>query len=355
MGSAILIVLFALLCSLSGGYAVTYNVISKRLNSNLPVLTFQQAGASVFNYNYNTAYVPLFDGDRRSSALLVRCQNATTDEYTTTPSVLALTNLNMNNLLDMNAEPITAKSVVVQPESSTDAFGTEDPRVVYDHKDGTYYLLYSAVQSKPVISKLSLATTKTPFNASSWVRHGPVLPDAGWSKSGSLLIRPSAPHYLFWGDSNTVCGLSVATSNDLLNWTNIHNGTFLPCRPKGFDANLVEGGPMPLPLSDGNYLYIYNSARHGFPSAKPNWDMQYNVGWAILDGTDPTKVLQRCDTPLLSPELAWEIGTKPFLGLTPNVVFIEGWTQLGQNSFVAFYGAADSVIGALAINVDITK
>jgi predicted GH43/DUF377 family glycosyl hydrolase len=50
-----------------------------------------------------------------------------------------------------------------------------------------------------------------------------------------------------------------------------------------FDSFLVEAGPMPLQLSDGNYLFLYNSARHGYPSKKPNWDVQYNVGYLILD------------------------------------------------------------------------
>jgi hypothetical protein len=42
---------------------------------------------------------------------------------------------------------------------------------------------------------------------------------------------------------------------------------------------------MPLPLSDGNYLFLYNSARSGYPSNKPGYDLQYNVGWAILNGS----------------------------------------------------------------------
>jgi hypothetical protein len=50
---------------------------------------------------------------------------------------------------------------------------------------------------------------------------------------------------------------------------------WLPMRDDSFDSGLVEGGPMPLPLSDGNYLYLYNSARHGFPSPDPGYDFQY--------------------------------------------------------------------------------
>jgi predicted GH43/DUF377 family glycosyl hydrolase len=63
-----------------------------------------------------------------------------------------------------------------------------------------------------------------------------------------------------------------------------HSICITKVRNNSFDSVLVEAGPMPLPLSDGNYLFIYNSARKGYPSKKPNWDMQYNVGWAVLDG-----------------------------------------------------------------------
>jgi predicted GH43/DUF377 family glycosyl hydrolase len=57
--------------------------------------------------------------------------------------------------------------------------------------------------------------------------------------------------------------------------------------------------------------------------------------------------------PLLSPELAWEKGSSPYLGLTPNVVFLEGWRKKPGhiNTFIGFYGAADSVIGIAEITV----
>jgi beta-1,2-mannosidase len=127
-------------------------------------------------------------------------------------------------------------------------------------------------------------------------------------------------------------------------------------RPDKFDSLMVEGGPPPLKLSDGNYLYIYNSARQGFPSPKPGYNLQYNVGWLILDGQNPTKILQRCDEPLLSPELPWEIGMDL---LTPNVVFLEGLVPYPDasavNSFLGFYGAADQVVGSVRIEVTISN
>jgi len=108
-------------------------------------------------------------------------------------------------------------------------------------------------------------------------------------------------------------------------------------------------------LSDGNYLFLYNSARSGYTSPKPGYDLQYNVGWAILDGKDPTKIIARCDEPILTPTLAWETGKPPFLGLTPNVVFVEGWRAVGVDTFMIFYGAADSVIGVALVKVTVPQ
>jgi len=49
--------------------------------------------------------------------------------------------------------------------------------------------------------------------------------------------------------------------------------------------------------------------------------------------------------------LAWEKGDPPFLGLTPNVVFLEGAKALGGDRFLVFYGGADSVIGVGEVTV----
>jgi predicted GH43/DUF377 family glycosyl hydrolase len=352
--------LICILCTVGRpAFAATYSVSLKRLNSLKPILNALD-GDSTFDYNYNCAYLPLFEGSVQKDALLVRCQNHTTNIYTVSPSMLAVSKLtDPINYNDIGFTKISNEDVVFSPIGPQDAYGTEDPRIVYREKDQTYYLLYSAVSSNPVVSRLALATTKTPLIQSSWVRQGVLFPNITWSKSGALLIRDDvagSPHYLFWGDSDLEPGLTVAKSDDLLHWVNLP-GLFMPERKDHFDSDLVEAGPMPLRLSDGTYLMLYNSARKGYPSPKPGWQLQYNVGWAILDGSDPTKIIQRCEQPLLSPELPWEIGTQPYPGLTPNVVFLQGWKQVAdqKDTFLVFYGGADSVVGVALVTVAISK
>jgi len=208
--------------------------------------------------------------------------------------------------------------------------------------------MYSAVEKMPdkVVSKLSLAKTKTPWLKETWDRQGEVFPNIPWSKSGALLFRDELPHYLIWGDLY----LTIAETYDMKVFTN-KAGKFLEPRATSWDKTLVESGPPPLKLEDGNYLFFYNSGRDDFPSEKPGYSYQYNVGFLILDKDDPTKILQRSENPILSPELAWEKGKAPFLDLTPNVVFLEGAKALGNNQYLVFYGGADSVIGTGLVTV----
>jgi predicted GH43/DUF377 family glycosyl hydrolase len=341
------------------------------LNNDFPIISSSyplNEGGSVFRYNYNAAYLPLFNltvGEQiMSDGLLVRVQNLQneSDPYSVGPSKIAFCVRNDGHFNPQNIvfSGLTDANVVIQPSSSEDALGTEDPRVVFDFHSHIYYLMYTAVASNSdgsVSAYLSLATSTNPTSPTGWEKHGYLFPQLSWSKSGALLILPQPPSLLFWGDSTLVPGLQVAKTYDLLTYE--YNETiWLPVRKNFFDSVLVEAGPMPLKLSDGNYLFLYNSARCCFPSAKPNWELQYNVGWCILDGNNPMTILHRSDFPLLSPDMEWESGSgNATLSLTPNVVFVEGWQRyphsLSLNHFLLYLGGADSVVGTVELKVNI--
>jgi len=368
MGSFILIgLLIGSLLVISSVQGSVYIATATRLNNEMPFFTSQKNQSS-FLWNYNTAYVPL---SATQDGLMIRVQNPSINKTQNGagPSSLAFARfLDSDNLA---IENVDSQSVMLSPEEPWELLGVEDPRVAYRALDGTYFMLYTAVQATntpSVIARLSLAIADDPTSASSWKRMGPIFPDCAnvsapnctghilqWSKSGAMIIRDGfdGPHYLMFGDSSFLPGIQLATSIDLFNW-DIQPGIFLPVRGEEyFDSFLVESGPPPIMLSDGNYFWVYNSAKKDNESAN---GLQYHVGWLVLNGSDPTQIIQRCEEPLLSPQLPWEIGTSPWLGLTPNVVFCEGMRTGHQpDTFVIYYGAADSVLGAAEVVVSISS
>jgi predicted GH43/DUF377 family glycosyl hydrolase len=114
-----------------------------------------------------------------------------------------------------------------------------------------------------------------------------------------VIIDHDAPHHsLLFGDSS----IWYAESTDLLTWKDTGR-VVLHTRKGYFDSALVEAGPPPVKLSDGNYFFLYNSARKAnMKNPKPDWHLEYNIGWAVLNGTDPSQVIARSDKPILSPK-----------------------------------------------------
>ena len=314
-------------------------------------------------------------GTTNEVCLLVRCQNSSSSSNPlgkVGPSQIAIS-CSPDPTKDFS--PITTTSVVFQPESQLDVLGTEDPRVI--QVGGTLYMYYTAVCRTPdgngITARLSLATCKGPQQASNpscWKRHGALFPDSTpgfqFTKSGALL-HDDKFSLLIFGDCSVVRGLQVArVSADLLNYTIIDDFLLIEPRNNSWDAGLVESGPPPLKLPDGNWFFIYNAAQklYGVPN-----EMFYNPGYVILNGSNPLHVLQRSEKPLLMPTFEFETS-----GLTPYVVFVEGMVPVMKSnrhidkvvmkgvsknkktgtqevSFYLYYGAADSNVGVAIVTV----
>ena len=213
-------------------------------------------------------------------------------------------------------------------------------------------MFYTAYNGTSIF--LSLATTTDPTNVNTnegWTRHGPVFPTEENSKSAALLLKSNVlddskqldTNFLFWGDHT----IRVTSSPDLLSWDSVGD-EFLTTREDHFDSKLVESGPPPLLLSSGDYIFFYNSAEVGWPD---DVNTSYNAGYVILDGKDPTKIVQRSDDPLLTVKYPYQQGTAPYTCNVPNVVFLEAAKSLGGDKFEVFFGAADNTIGSGVVHV----
>jgi predicted GH43/DUF377 family glycosyl hydrolase len=123
--------------------------------------------------------------------------------------------------------------------------------------------------------------------------------------------------------------MGVASSEDLLHWTDALDHPVVASRAGTFDSQVVEPGPAPVVTADG-ILLVYNGADD---------KLVYRTGWVLFDKLDPTKVLARAETPVFGPEKEWER-----VGQVPNVVFVEGAVKESKR-WLFYYGGADKTVG----------
>src|SRR5271166_4716980 len=183
---------------------------------------------------------------------------------------------------------------VLSPEKDYEKDGgVEDPRLV--RFGDTYYLTYTGYNKKD--AQLCLATSKDLIH---WERRGVILPaykgrwNVRWTKSGAIVPEKIAGKYwmYFLGtmpDNNDQVGL--ATSTDLLHWTEATDAPVLPLRPGKFDCHLAEAGPAPIVTPKGIVL-IYKGADD---------KLVYRTGVAVFERNAPGKVISRTDAGLFAP------------------------------------------------------
>jgi predicted GH43/DUF377 family glycosyl hydrolase len=209
--------------------------------------------------------------------------------------------------------------------------GVEDPRLA--KIKGTFYLTYTGYNKKD--AQLCLATSQDLVR---WKRRGVILPaykgtwNVGWTKSGAILPEKINGRYWMYflgtaADKTDQTGL--ASSMDLIHWTEETQTPVLPKRAGMWDSRVVEPGPPPIMTKDG-ILLIYNGA---------DGSLVYRTGWALFDKADPRKLVARSDSPIFTPEREWEK-----VGQVPNVVFVEGLVRDG-NRWLFYYGGADKYVG----------
>lgn len=306
---------------------------------------------SSFSLVFNPSWIEPSASTGQKSGLLMRTQNCTMvpgeackfcGGSAADASVLTFGNQNADGSFGF----VGASDVVFGPYDTTDSWGTEDPRVKYNAADGLYYMFYTAYNGADIF--LSLATSPNPTVSTNWTRLGAVFPTIQGSKSGALLLRDSGPNFLFWGDSS----IKVCNSTDPTQWPADGGRVFIETRPDSFDSKLVESGPPPLQLLNGDYLFFYNSATLGWPTGNGS---AYHPGWVILDRDDPTIIKQRSAVPLLTPEFAFETGEVPYTCNAPNVVFLEAAHRISETEdiFQVYFGGADAVVGSAQIKVTV--
>ena len=224
--------------------------------------------------------------------------------------------------------------------------GVEDPRLL---RIGTiYYMTYTGYNRHD--AQLCLATSP---DLRHWRRRGVILPAyhgawiTGWTKSGAIVPeRIDGKWWMYYlgtrrdSDGKERDYVGLASSDDLLHWSDATKQPVLDRRPGSFDDRVMEPGPPPLVTSAG-ILLLYNGA---------NDKLVYGPGWILFDKADPRRVVARCEKPIMQPSLVWER-----VGTVPNVIFLEGATARPEDplDLTGYYGGADRYTGAMRIRIGV--
>jgi len=201
--------------------------------------------------------------------------------------------------------------------------GIEDPRITFI--DGTYYIMYTAVSRYGFRIALARTDDFVSFERLGLVsgqanKDGVLFPE----KINGLYARLDRPI------GNGVGSIWVSYSPDLLNWGR-SKVCFTP-RARCWDSYRIGASAPPIKTDQG-WLEIYHGVK--MTSAGPI----YRVGTAMLDLEDPSKVLGRCISPLLSPREDYER-----IGDVGNVVFACGAIVETGGEVKVYYGGADTAI-----------
>ena len=107
-----------------------------------------------------------------------------------------------------------------------------------------------------------------------------------------------------------------------------------------WEQDKIGAGPAPIKTDEG-WVLIYHGVQHSCNG------LIYNVGVAVLDLDDPSKVKYRANRFLMTPTELYET-----TGFVPNVLFPCAALADSQGRVTIYYGAADTTLGIAFTTVD---
>ncbi|TVQ29518.1 MAG: glycosidase [Geminicoccaceae bacterium] len=206
---------------------------------------------------------------------------------------------------------------VVAPVTDAQSNGIEDARFVAFDDDGrtTYHATYTAYSGRGIRSELLTTADFRTF------RMAPLHGSATRNKGMALFPRRIDGRYAMIGRQDNE-NLYLILSDDLCAW---EGGTAI-VTPK-FPWEFVQIGNCGAPIElDEGWLVL----THGVGAVR-----RYAIGAVLLDKDDPSRVLGRCQEPLVRPEPAARGG------YVPNVVYTCGAMRHGERIILP-YAVSDS-------------
>lgn len=216
---------------------------------------------------------------------------------------------------------------VIFPMTSFQSNGIEDARFVSFEDEGkqTYYATYTAYDGRGIRSELLETQDFVTFQMRA------LRGSAARNKGMALFPRKIGGRYAMIGRQDNE-NLYLIYSDDLLTW----DGGVPILKPE-WPWEFVQIGNCgsPIELDEGWLLFT-----HGVGPVR-----RYAIGAALLDKTDPTKVLARSREPLVYPDPSQREG------YVPNVVYTCGAIRHGARIILP-YAVSDTFSNFATIRVD---
>jgi predicted GH43/DUF377 family glycosyl hydrolase len=225
--------------------------------------------------------------------------------------------------------------LVPAPDAPSEQWGFEDPRVAWIDELDRFVITCTAYG--PAGPAVFLATTEDFRSVERYGiirqpqdKNAALLPhriDGRWV----LLHRPTTE---FTG------GIVLSRSTDLISWST-PEPVLKPRVGAWWDSLRIGLGPPPL-RTDHGWLLIYHGVKETVSGEI------YRAGLALLDLTEPTRVLRRLPAWILAPTAPYER-----TGDVPNVVFPCGLVLEPESQELRlYYGAADTSICLAVAKLD---
>ena len=239
----------------------------------------------------------------------------------------------------------------IVPEHSWERFGCEDPRVT--EFEGMYYIFYTALSTYPFSAqgiRVGLALSPdlkhisekhpiTPFNAKAMT----LFPDRVRGKMAAILSvdtdhPPVKTSIIYFDEPSQMWDPDYwhAWHRDIEDCT---------LNLKREESDHVEIGAPPVEVDAGWLLMYSHINRYGKD------DVLFGIEAVILDRDDPTVIVDRTYSPIITPEVHNEK-----YGMVPNIVFpsgtlIEKGGSKGDTVQI-FYGAADTTCNMATLTLE---
>ncbi len=156
-------------------------------------------------------------------------------------------------------------------------------------------------------------------------KNGVILPNHG----GAYVV-----HRPFKGEKEETPSAHISWTEDFKTFEDL--GVYFSPRKGKWDSVRVGMNTPPIQIKTDKFGEVLFMLYHGADE-----ENVYRMGYVLVDPNDPTKILERSDGPLISPDKDFEIGRGFYNAEVKNVVFGQGAIPYAKDKIRLYYGGAD--------------